>query len=225
MISVCIPTYEQSGYGVHYLRQLLDSILVQRDAEFEVVVSDNSRNDAIRKLCQEFAAPGTHSLAVRYVRNLNGSAFRITRITPSRTLRPIASRLCIKTTFLFIRWRCICASSRLSASRGWSRVTSAWTGRAGADAGTIPSGTRKCSRGKTRSACLRFSPFAGIISRSIRNCGRAWTASITGSYIANLARLSLCACRSSGCAIGKAAFPESRDHARSRNTAICDRSI
>lgn len=70
MISVCIPTYEQSGYGVHYLRQLLDSTVVQRDAEFEVVVSDNSRNDAIRKLCQEFTAPGTHSLAVRYVRNL-----------------------------------------------------------------------------------------------------------------------------------------------------------
>lgn len=69
MISVCIPTYEQCGYGVHYLRQLLDSIMVQRGAEFEVVVSDNSRNDNIRKLCQEFADPGTFSLPLRYVRN------------------------------------------------------------------------------------------------------------------------------------------------------------
>jgi len=68
VISVCIPTYEQAGYGVHYLRQLLASVLVQRDAEFEVVVSDNSRDGKILELCREYGC--THSLPLRYVRNL-----------------------------------------------------------------------------------------------------------------------------------------------------------
>jgi glycosyltransferase involved in cell wall biosynthesis len=65
MISVCIPTHEQSGYGEEYLRALLDSIALQRGVELEVVVSDNSRDNKLRKVCQGYA----HTLGIKYVRN------------------------------------------------------------------------------------------------------------------------------------------------------------
>jgi glycosyltransferase involved in cell wall biosynthesis len=54
MISVCIPTYEQYGYGAGYLRELLDSLARQLGVTFEVVISDNSRDDAIEKLCRSY---------------------------------------------------------------------------------------------------------------------------------------------------------------------------
>jgi glycosyltransferase involved in cell wall biosynthesis len=65
MISVCIPTYEQRGSGQKYLRELLDSIVRQRKAEFEVVISDNSRDDKLEILCQPYAG----RLRLNYVRN------------------------------------------------------------------------------------------------------------------------------------------------------------
>lgn len=50
MISVCIPTFEQYGFGVHYLTQLLNSIVPQKGT-FEVIISDNSKDDSIKTLC------------------------------------------------------------------------------------------------------------------------------------------------------------------------------
>lgn len=64
MISVCIPCYEQSGHGVPYMTELLNSIGRQRGVEFEVVVSDNSLNDRIELLCLKYKA-----LNLRYFRN------------------------------------------------------------------------------------------------------------------------------------------------------------
>ena len=69
MISVCIPTYEQSGHGARCLKALLDSILVQRSIDFEVIVSDNSRDDKIQNLCGLYMAPGGYALPLRYIRN------------------------------------------------------------------------------------------------------------------------------------------------------------
>ena len=56
MISVCIPAFEQYGYGEKHLRILLASLIHQKGI-FEVIVSDNSdiENRSIIKLCEEFS--------------------------------------------------------------------------------------------------------------------------------------------------------------------------
>lgn len=53
MISVCIPTFEQYGFGVKHLTILLDSLLKQKGG-FEVIISDNSKDKEISNLCFEY---------------------------------------------------------------------------------------------------------------------------------------------------------------------------
>jgi glycosyltransferase involved in cell wall biosynthesis len=66
MISICTPTFEQYGHGVKHLTLLLDSIKKQTCTHpFEVVISDNSKNDDIKKLCKKYA-----QLPIKYIRNL-----------------------------------------------------------------------------------------------------------------------------------------------------------
>ena len=48
--SICIPTWEQNGVGAQYLRELLVSIKNQSFQDYEVVVSDHSKNDDIFNL-------------------------------------------------------------------------------------------------------------------------------------------------------------------------------
>lgn len=54
MISVCVPTFEQYGFGVKHLTILLDSLVKQKGV-FEVVISDNSKDHAIMELCLVYA--------------------------------------------------------------------------------------------------------------------------------------------------------------------------
>ena len=42
LISIGIPTYEMSGYGVYYLNELLETISYQTFDDFEVIISDHS---------------------------------------------------------------------------------------------------------------------------------------------------------------------------------------
>jgi len=53
-ISVCIPTWEQHGYGVTYLNELLVTIKGQSFKNFNVVVSDHSINDEIESLVNHY---------------------------------------------------------------------------------------------------------------------------------------------------------------------------
>lgn len=64
LMSVCIPCYEQRGFGVKYMTELLNSISRQRGLAFEVVVSDNSRDNRIEHLCRKYK-----SINLRYFRN------------------------------------------------------------------------------------------------------------------------------------------------------------
>ncbi len=64
LISVCIPTFEQYGHGVKNLAKLLDSLKTQKGIQFEIVVSDNSKDNAIDDLCKRFPM-----LNIKYVRN------------------------------------------------------------------------------------------------------------------------------------------------------------
>lgn len=53
-ISVCIPTWEQGGFGQKYLQELLSSILMQTTERLEVVISDHSKDDKILELLPSF---------------------------------------------------------------------------------------------------------------------------------------------------------------------------
>jgi hypothetical protein len=64
MISVCIPTFEQYGAGVKNLTTLLNSLVPQKGI-FEVVISDNSKDDKILNLLKLYES----RLDIRYYHN------------------------------------------------------------------------------------------------------------------------------------------------------------
>lgn len=51
LVSICIPTYNSASY----LRQTLDSLLVQTYANIEIIVSDNASTDETPHILQEYA--------------------------------------------------------------------------------------------------------------------------------------------------------------------------
>ena len=54
LISVCIPTYEMHGRGATFLRESFEILKSQTFTDFDVVISDGSKDDSIKKLCQEY---------------------------------------------------------------------------------------------------------------------------------------------------------------------------
>lgn len=54
-ISICIPTWEQYGKGVNFLKNNFDRILTQTYKNFNVIISDHSKNDEIKKLCDLYS--------------------------------------------------------------------------------------------------------------------------------------------------------------------------
>jgi len=64
-VSVCIPTYEVNGKGVEYLNHSLTLLQKQTYQDFEVIVSDHSINDDIKKLCDDWKS----RLDIQYVAN------------------------------------------------------------------------------------------------------------------------------------------------------------
>ena len=64
-ISIAIPTYEMNGLGKGFLKQSFDILKEQTFKDFDVVISDHSKDDAIKDLCEEYK----DILDVRYFRN------------------------------------------------------------------------------------------------------------------------------------------------------------
>jgi glycosyltransferase involved in cell wall biosynthesis len=54
-LSIAIPTYESHGNGWLYLSELLNSICKQTEKDIEVVISDQSSDDNIKKLCEYYS--------------------------------------------------------------------------------------------------------------------------------------------------------------------------
>lgn len=61
-VSICIPVYPMEK-AKYFLERCLDSIISQTFEDFEVVVTDNSDDDELMKLCQTYAIP------IRYSKN------------------------------------------------------------------------------------------------------------------------------------------------------------
>lgn len=53
--SICVPTYEMGGYGNIYLKQLLEELQQQSIQDFEIVISDQSSDNSILEVCQEYS--------------------------------------------------------------------------------------------------------------------------------------------------------------------------
>jgi len=53
-ISIAIPAYIKDEFDLSYLKESFDRIAKQSFSDYEVVVSDNSSNDLIEKLCNQY---------------------------------------------------------------------------------------------------------------------------------------------------------------------------
>src|SRR5262245_10956996 len=62
-VSICIPAYEMHGKGAIYMEALLRSIKAQTYTNYEVIVSDQSANDDVRRICMRWS----DALCVRYL--------------------------------------------------------------------------------------------------------------------------------------------------------------
>src|SRR5205814_5816340 len=61
VIYICIPAYKR----VRYLKRLLESIVIQTYRDFEVIITDDSDDDSVGKLVEEY----TLKLPVVYHKN------------------------------------------------------------------------------------------------------------------------------------------------------------
>lgn len=67
--SICIPVWEQHGFGLQYLKDLIHSIQIQTFQDWEIVISDHSKNDDISDYV--FTIHKQDKGGVKYVRNLS----------------------------------------------------------------------------------------------------------------------------------------------------------
>ena len=52
--SIAIPSHDRGENGPKWMRELLDTLAEQTFQDFDVVVSDQSKNDNIMKVCEEY---------------------------------------------------------------------------------------------------------------------------------------------------------------------------
>lgn len=71
-ISICIPTYEYNGDGVKYLRELFDSLRCQTLQDFDIVISDHSKDDEILNFCRDC----DYDFEITYIKNPNGRGYQ-----------------------------------------------------------------------------------------------------------------------------------------------------
>jgi glycosyltransferase involved in cell wall biosynthesis len=67
--SICIPVWEQGGFGIQYLKDLIHSIQIQTFQDWEIVISDHSQNDDIYEYV--LTIYNQNRGGVKYVRNLS----------------------------------------------------------------------------------------------------------------------------------------------------------
>jgi len=65
LVSICIPTYEMKGLGAQFLKHSFDILIRQTFKDFDIVISDHSKNDDIKNLCTEYA----EKLDIHYFKN------------------------------------------------------------------------------------------------------------------------------------------------------------
>jgi len=64
--SICIPTYEYKGRGVEFLSHLFETLERQTIKDYEVIISDHSKDDLIYNLCEEWG----EKFDLKYYKNI-----------------------------------------------------------------------------------------------------------------------------------------------------------
>jgi glycosyltransferase involved in cell wall biosynthesis len=64
-ISICIPCYEMGGQGPSLLKRSFNQIINQTYKDIEIIVSDHSVDDGVKKICDEYS----FKLNVVYIKN------------------------------------------------------------------------------------------------------------------------------------------------------------
>lgn len=67
ILSICIPTYEMKGYGHIFLEKSFKILINQTFKDFDVIISDHSRDNLIENLCIEYK----DKLKIHYYKNNN----------------------------------------------------------------------------------------------------------------------------------------------------------
>tara|TARA_R110002020_G_scaffold157050_1_gene339344 strand:- start:5840 stop:6568 length:729 start_codon:yes stop_codon:yes gene_type:complete len=65
-VSICIPAYEANGRGVEFLEHNFNLFQKQTHKDIEVVISDHSKNDDIKELCNTWE----DRLDIKYIKNI-----------------------------------------------------------------------------------------------------------------------------------------------------------
>lgn len=91
LLSVCIPTYDMDGFGHIFLKHSFDILTKQTFANFNVIITDNSENDSIKKACEDYK----NKLDIKYYKNKNNIG--MTR-NVNRTIKKATGKL-IKILF------------------------------------------------------------------------------------------------------------------------------
>lgn len=73
MISICIPTYEMHGRGFDYFVRCIKSIKIQTYTDYEIVVSDNSKNDDIFDACVYYKVRYIYNSVIGMASNTNNA--------------------------------------------------------------------------------------------------------------------------------------------------------
>ena len=71
MISIAIPTYESKGRAEEFARFQFRAFTKQTYKNFEVVISDHSKDDVIKNVCEEYQ----NRLNIKYIRNEQSRGF------------------------------------------------------------------------------------------------------------------------------------------------------
>ena len=64
LISICIPTYEMGGRGHLFLKQSFDKLTRQIFKDFDIIISDHSKDRLIEDLCLEYS----NRLNIKYLK-------------------------------------------------------------------------------------------------------------------------------------------------------------
>jgi len=67
-ISICVPTHEMGGLGHIFLKESFDRLTTQTYQDFDVIISDHSKNNNIENLCTSYQ----DKLSIHYYRNTDG---------------------------------------------------------------------------------------------------------------------------------------------------------
>lgn len=64
-ISICVPAYEMAGEGAKCLAAMFETLVKQRFTDFEVVISDQSKDESVKRVCDLWS----ERLAIRHIWN------------------------------------------------------------------------------------------------------------------------------------------------------------